>query len=173
MRADRLISPQSHFLIKATGAVALMTYLLASKFYFDVGMMLFAMLLLVGGVLFYAWTSAMFRRAQVANEPRDSAHPSEAWLPATEDGVLLIPLALIGINVGTALAATALFVFLQTRTRSVHMALALGIPYFFAVLWVLPQGIWMVFIAHVAAELVARKLVEAPHRAHAMEHRRA
>jgi hypothetical protein len=51
------------------------------------------------------------------------------------------------------------------------MALAQAIPFYFVVLWVLPQGLWMVFVAHVAAELVTRKVFEAP--AHALEHRRA
>jgi hypothetical protein len=173
MAADRWLSPRVHFLIKALGAVALMTYFLATKLYFDVAVLLFAMLLLVGGVLFYAWTSAIFKRATPAVDAPPPGHSAEPWLPASEDGLLLIPLTFIGVNPLTALAVAVLFTLLQMRSRPRSMALALGIPYFFVVLWVLPQGIWMVFVAHVVAELVARKLLESPSHAHGMEHRRA
>jgi hypothetical protein len=171
MGADRWLTPQVFFLIKALGAVALMTYLLATKFYFDFGMLLFAMLLLVGGVLFHAWTSAVFKRPSTAVDAPPPAHSAEPWLPATEDGLLLIPLTFIGVNLFSTLAVTLLFTWMQMRSRSLSMALAQAIPFYFVVLWVLPQGLWMVFVAHVAAELVTRKVFEAP--AHALEHRRA
>lgn len=174
MGSDRLLNPQVHFIVKAVGAIALLTYLFATRFYFDFAMLLFATLLLVGGVLFYGWTSAVFQReSQTQQEPPPVAHPVEPWLVATEDGLLLLPLSLIGINVFSALAVTILFTWMQLRSRRLSMALALGIPYYFTVLWVLPQGIWMVFVAHVAAELAARKLFESPARIQAAVQRRA
>ncbi len=165
MGADGQLSPPLHFAVKAAGAVALLTYLFATRFYFDLPILLFAMLLLSGGVFFYAWTSAIFQRGSTPlKDPPVPYHPSEAWLVATEDGVLLLPLIFVGINVFSALPVAIAFVWLQLRSRPLPMALALGIPYYLVVLWVLPQGIWMVFVAHVAAELIMRKMVETPAR---------
>lgn len=144
------------FLIKAGGAVALMTYFLATRFYFDVPMFLLGALLMVGAILFYGWTTAIFQRGSPEPAPAAMGHAAEPWLFATEDGLLLLPLTFLGINVFTSLAATILFTSLMLVRHPRNLALALGTGYFMVVLWVLPFGIWMVVAAHALAEITIR-----------------
>lgn len=148
------------FYIRCAGAIALLNYFLFYRFEFNTLWFLCALLVAVGAPLLYAWFAAIFDRASNAANDR-TASPSQSadkFLAAAEDGVFLLPLVFVGINVYTALCAATLYAIFRHRNQARSYTLILGVAYFTMAIWVLPQGLWMVVAAHAVAAIVLNRV---------------
>lgn len=148
------------FYLKCAGAIALLNYFLFTRFEFQTLWFLCALLVAVGAPLLYAWFTTVFGRTWDDTTVRETtpAQRADKFLPAAEDGVFLLPLLFLGINVYTALGAAVLFAVYRHQHQPLSYTLTLGVAYFTMALWVLPQGLWMVVAGHVVAAIVLNKL---------------
>lgn len=148
------------FYVKCAGAIALLNYFLFTRFDFNTLWFLCALLVAVGAPLLYAWFTTIFGRVSNAANDRDTArgYRAERFLLAAEDGVFLLPLVFVGINVYTALCAAVVYAIFRRKHQALSYTLTLGVSYFTMALWVLPQGLWMAVAAHAVAAIVVDKL---------------
>ena len=148
------------FYIKCAGAIALLNYFLFTRFDFSMLWFLCALLVAVGAPLLYTWSTTVFAQASNGSNDRDTTpgHRAEKFLPSAEDGIFLLPLVFVGINIYTALCAAVLYAIFHPRHQALSYTLTLGASYFTMAVWVLPQGLWMVVAAHAVAAIVVDKL---------------
>lgn len=159
MNQRRGITDRLHFLIKCAGAIALLNYFLFYRFEFNTLWFLCALLVAVGAPLLYVWFTTLLGRGAntTVGRPFVRGYPAEKYLLATEDGVFLLPLLFLGINVYTALIAASLYAIYRYRRQPLSYTIMLGLAYFVMAIWVLPQGLWMVVFGHALAALTLDK----------------
>jgi len=153
---------RSRFYLQCLGAIFLATYLLINRPTFDFIWFLFALLVAVGLPLLKVWVTSVFgtfnRRSSELRVQTPDYHPAQKYFPAMEDGVLLVPLLWLGINPLTASVASVLYALFICCRQSRSMAITRSVAYFVLIMWVLPQGLWIVVAAHAVSELTIRYL---------------
>lgn len=158
----KLSHSRSRFYLQCLGAIVLATTLLLHRPAFDFIWFLFGLLISVGLPLLNVWvTSAVDTIRQRNTERRAPApdyHPAQKYFVAMEDGILLVPLLWIGITPLTAIVASVLYALFTCCRQNISMSITRSVAYFVLIIWVLPQGLWMVVAAHIVAELALRYL---------------
>lgn len=153
---------RTRFYLQCLGAIALATALLFHRPGFDFIWFLFALLVAVGLPLINVWIGSAFnairRRPPQHRIPANDYHPAQKYLVAMEDGVFLVPLLWIGITPLTATVTAVLYALFGCCRQNLSMVITRSVAYFVLILWVLPNGLWMVVAAHLIAELAIRYL---------------
>lgn len=162
---DKFILPSRlRFIIKCVGAVALLNYFLFTRFSFEIIWFLFALLIAVGAPLFYAWVTVIFGLGAGRSDAISTAwasetyHPAEKFLISAEDGIFFLPLIYIGITPLTAFIAALLYALYRRNRHPLGYTLTCASSYFLMALWVLPEGLWIVFAGHVIAKIFVSKV---------------
>jgi hypothetical protein len=82
------------------------------------------------------------------------ARGEQIFATPSEDGFICVPLIVIGINAGTALAGGALFAFLHLGRFTYLECLGKGVIYSLACYYVLPHGVLTVVAGHFTNDLL-------------------
>ena len=158
MELIKQISSSRSVLIKLAGLVFLVSYFISTRFSFDVVWLLMAMMVSFGGFLFYILSVVTFnheRNVEAVHEQQQfikSKNTLDSYLPGMEDGVFLLPLLFVGVNLFTVTLAVIFYGVANYRHISTLYLCVKMLSYFIIGLWILPYGIWPVLLAHIIVD---------------------
>lgn len=145
-------------IIKFIGLICLSVYFLNSHFNFDVVWFFMAMMVSIGAFLLYILTVVTFsyyHNGESYNEQQQFVRDKKTWgvyLPGMEDGVFLLPLLFVDINLLSVTIAALLYGLSNYRYLSNLYCVVKMLSYFVVALWVLPYGLWAVVLAHMVVD---------------------